>query len=201
MKIGILGGTFNPVHNAHIYLAKQCQKLLALDKVILIPTFIPPHKRVDEMADAKLRLEMCNLAVQNIQGFEVCDFEIRRADVSYSLITLEYLHEEYPNAELCFLMGTDMFLTVQDWHEPRGIFALATLCACAREEGEYEKLLIHRSSLQAMGAKCELLKIPPMPMSSTEIRTMLKQNKNTQEYIDENVDKFIREHKLYGVTK
>ena len=200
MKIGILGGTFNPIHKAHLYLAEQYQKALSLDKVLFIPTFIPPHKRVDEMADAALRLEMCRLATENISGFEICDFEVRRADVSYSLVTLQHLHSEYPGAELCFLMGADMFLTVQDWHEPCGIFALATLCACARETGEYEKMQAHIPLLQAMGAKCELLRISPMPMSSTKIRALLKQNVNMQPYLNANVLNFIRENKLYGVV-
>ena len=199
MKIGILGGTFNPIHRAHIYLAQQYRRELSLDKILLIPTFIPPHKRVDEMADAALRLEMCGLATKNLTGFEVCDFEIRRAEVSYSLITLTHLREEYPDSELCFLMGADMFLTLQDWYEPREIFKLATLCASAREEGELEKMREHMPLLQEMGAKCVLLQIPPMPMSSTEIRAGLKQSADMSAYLDDSVLEFIREHGLYGV--
>ena len=198
MKLGILGGTFNPIHRSHLYLAQQYEQRLGLDEILFVPTFIPPHNRIDELADAEQRLEMCRLAIQGHPGFSVCDFEVRQARVSYTLDTLEYLRGLYPQAELCLLMGADMFLTIQDWHEPQQIFRLATLCACAREEGEYEQMAAHRPLLEAMGARCEILRTPPMPMSSTEIRRKIKEEADMSAYLPDAVWEYIRAHGLYG---
>jgi nicotinate-nucleotide adenylyltransferase len=197
MKLGILGGTFNPVHKAHLYLAGQYRRELELDTVLFIPTFIPPHKRVDELADASDRLEMCRLAIQDIPGFGACDFEIRRGEVSYTLTTLEYLRGEYPEAELFLLMGADMFLTIQDWRRPEDIYRLAALCAAARESGEYGRMLAHQPSLEAAGARCHVLRVEPMPMSSTEIRRRIKEHAEMAGYLPPPVWDYIRERGLY----
>ena len=201
MKIGVFGGTFNPIHQAHMHWARQYQEYFALDQVLIIPTHTPPHKQVPELASAHDRLAMCRLAVGDEPGFVVCDYEIQRGGISYTLDTLRRLHEEYPGAELCLLMGADMFLTMQSWREPREIFRLASLCACAREEGELRKMEEHKPLLEAMGARCELLQAEPTPMSSTDIRQIIHGcggDTDMHEYLHPKVWDYIRERGLYG---
>ena len=144
------------------------------------------------------RLEMCRLAAGDESGVEVCGYEIERGGVSYTFETLRHLQGEYPGAECCLLMGADMFLTIQNWREPDEIFRLATLCACAREAGEYQAMLEHAPKLREMGAKCEIIDAEPMPMSSTDIRRRIKEGADMSEYLNPAVWRYIREHKLYG---
>ena len=107
-KLGVFGGTFNPIHNGHLSLCTQICDALGLSKVLLIPTAIPPHKRVDGLADGRHRLAMCRLAVQGDPRFFVCDLELRRQGNSYTADTLRELEEIYPNTRFFLLMGTDM---------------------------------------------------------------------------------------------
>ena len=201
MKIGVFGGTFNPIHKAHIHWARQFLRHFGLDEVLIIPANIPPHKPAPELAPAHDRLEMCRLAAGDEPGFTVCDYEIRQGGISYTLDTLCYLREEYQSTDICLLMGADMFLTVQNWHKPQEIFRLAALYACAREEGEHQKMKAHKPVLESMGARCELLQAKPMPMSSTNIRRMIRESgEDTQmlEYLHPAVYNYICERKLYG---
>ena len=130
-RIAIFGGTFNPIHNGHLHIAQQFQKQLCAQRVLFIPTFVPPHKRAPDLAPAEDRLEMCRLACEGTP-FEVSDLEIRRGGPSYTAETLLALKREYPDAELCFLTGEDMFLTLETWYKPDVIYSLATICAAPR---------------------------------------------------------------------
>lgn len=197
-KIGMLGGTFNPIHNSHIYLAEQFRDRLALDKLFLIPTYIPPHKRVKDLADSTDRLAMCRLAAEGLSCIEVCDYEIAREGTSYTYQTLEYLQSLHPDAALFLLMGADMFLTVQDWREPGHIYRLATLCAAAREPGEHAALKEHEKLLAGQGAACILLEITPKPLSSTEIREKIARGESVRGLVPDKVLEYIEEHHLYG---
>ena len=128
MKVGIYGGTFNPVHTGHIHAAKQAAEILGLDKLILIPDRIAPHKEIPSGSPTpEQRLEMLRLAVAGETGIEVSDIELKREGKSYTYLTVEALSEEYPGAELYLLMGTDMFLTFHTWKNPERITAKATL--------------------------------------------------------------------------
>ena len=199
MKIGILGGTFNPIHNSHLYLAQQFVHALALDKLLLIPTYTPPHKSAADLAEPAHRLAMCRLAAQEQgAGFAVCDYEITRAEKSYSYITLAYLAEEYPGSELFFLMGTDMFLTVQHWYKTECIYKAATLCAAARQPEEWAALQAHRPLLEQEGAKTIILEIEPKPLSSTEIRAKAARSEDLTGLVPPSVAQYIAAHHLYG---
>lgn len=198
MKIGVFGGTFNPIHTAHMYLAKRFFDALALDRLILIPTFIPPHKPAGDLADAEHRLEMCRLAARGLDSFEVSDFEVRGKGKSYTFLTLEHLRGECPGADFFLLMGADMFLTVQDWKNPLDIFQNATLCAAARERDEHDALEEHARGLEAMGARCIVIDIAPMPLSSTEIREALARGGDVSASLDAGVLDYIKRNRLYG---
>lgn len=198
MKIGIFGGTFNPVHKAHINLAKRFCDAMKLDKLILIPTFIPPHKSAENLADAQHRLEMCRIASRELDRIEVSDFEILGEGRSYTCMTLNYLHEKYPDSELFLLMGADMFLTVQEWKNPSELFKLSTICAAARERNERTVLEAHAQKLEMLGARCVVLDIEPIPLSSTGIRGALAHGEDVSELLDAGVLEYIKRNGIYG---
>jgi len=202
VRIGLFGGTFNPPHLAHMHLARIYKQYFTLQRVLIMPTNTPPHKSPPDLAPAEKRVEMCKLAIGDELGFIVCNYEVMRGGVSYTLGTLQHLKDEYPGADVCLLMGADMFLTIQTWREPREIFKLATLCACAREDGEYLKMREHQPTLESMGARCELLSIQPMPLSSTQIRQIISRGSGDDmlKYLHPDVWNYICEHGLYGAS-
>ena len=138
MKIGIYGGTFNPPHLGHITAAKAVFQMLELDRLLLIPAGIPPHKAMPEgSASADQRLEMTRLAGEQLDlggKVQVLDLELKREGRSFTVDTLETLKEQYPDDELWLLMGTDMFLTLQAWKNPEKILSLAGIAAFGRTE-------------------------------------------------------------------
>lgn len=197
MKIGVFGGSFNPIHNSHLYLARQFAAALKLDKVLLIPTYIPPHKGTGQMAPSEDRLVMCRLAVEGDPLFEVSDMEIRRGDKSYTWMTLEELRRRSPGDDLYLIMGADMFLSILDWKNPLRIFRLATLCAAAREAGEYQKLTEQADKLASFGAKSLVLDIPPLPLASTQVRREVASGQRAEESLPPQVAEYIRDRGLY----
>lgn len=197
MKIGVLGGTFNPIHVAHVRIAEHYAEQLGLDRMILVPTYFPPHKQVRHLANARQRIEMCRLAVQELPIFSVCEFEAAQKGTSYTYRTLDYLQAQYPESALYLIMGGDMFLTVQDWTYIEQIFRLTTLCTAPRVPGELALLKAHRRKLEQMGAACMIIDLPAMPLSSTLIRDKLFAGEDVSAFLHPAVDQYIKTHKLY----
>lgn len=181
MKIGVYGGTFNPPHLGHLTAARAVFELLKLDKLLLVPAGLPPHKALPAGSPtAEQRLEMTRLAGEQLDlgdRVEVLDLELRRAGKSYTADTLSQIKELYPGAELWLLMGTDMFLTLQTWHTPEEIFALAGIAAFGRTEADTEELFsVQREYLYRTypSARIFTLTIPGVvDISSTELREQL----------------------------
>ena len=143
MKIGIYGGTFNPVHTGHIHAVKQAQETLCLDRLLLIPDRIAPHKQIPSGSPTpEQRLEMVRLAVAEEKRMEVSDLELRREGPSYTYLTVEALRAEYPEAELYLLMGTDMFLSFHTWKHPEKILENASLGVFCRGAVSYTHLTL-----------------------------------------------------------
>jgi nicotinate-nucleotide adenylyltransferase len=201
MKIGVFGGTFNPIHVAHVSMARKYAEKLDLDKVILVPTYVPPHKNPHRLADAEDRLMMCQMATADLENFEVSDYEIREEGKSYTFKTLRFLKEEYPDSELFLLMGADMFITVQDWRQPGEIFRLATLCAAQRENDEFTLIEAHKKLLETMGAKCIIIDMQPTPLSSTIIRNGLLAGEDVSGLLHPDVLEYITTQDLYRAGK
>lgn len=196
MKIGIMGGTYNPPHIGHLHAAQAAREQLNLEKIILIPSNIPPHKELPKLfASSKQRLEMTHIAARGIDA-EVSDIEITREGKSYTADTLEELKEEHPNDELYFIMGTDMLLTVQDWFEPHRIFAVAKLAVIARNDGDREAILAHIETLKPMGAEICFVEVAPLPISSTELRENICAKK---EFLPDGVFEYVSKEHLYEV--
>ncbi len=181
MKIGIYGGTFNPPHLGHVTAARAVFELLKLDRLLVIPAGLPPHKDLpDHSPTPAQRLEMSCLAAEQmgLDGkVEVLDIELSRAGKSYTSDTLAQLKERYPDDELWLLMGTDMFLTLQAWHTPEEILSLAGIAAFGRTEADTEELFsVQRDYLYKTYPQARIftLTIPGViDVSSTELRQKL----------------------------
>ena len=203
MKIGVYGGTFNPIHTGHMAAAKFAMEYLKLDLLYLIPTGLPPHKAISEDAPEH-RLNMARLAAGAIGGnVRALDIELRRTGKSYTLDTIRELRAEHPEDELYFFMGTDMFLTFHKWYKPEEIAALCTICAFGRSEADTEELFaVQREYLQkTLGANVITLALPQIvEISSTQLREKL-QNGGGKEYLHPAVYGYILREGLYGTKK
>lgn len=197
MKIGVFGGTFNPIHNSHIYLADEWRRKLELDRLVLVPTYTPPHKSSKGLAGAEHRLAMCRLATKDLPAFYVTEYEIKEQGKSYTYKTLRHIQDKYPGAQLYLIMGSDMFMTVQDWRRVAELYKLAVLCAAQRETGELNALEMHKQVLEMHGARCMLMDIEARPMSSTLVRQMLAGGEDPAPLLHRDVLTYIREHRLY----
>ncbi len=200
MKTGIFGGSFNPFHNGHKKALVSFIKELSLDRVLVIPTAVPPHKEQEkEISDAD-RLKITELSVSDIPKAEISDFEIENGGKSYTYITAEYLKNKYPSDELYLYVGTDMFLTFHKWKNPEKIIKNVTIAAFARENGDIEKLNEQKEFLEKKyKAKCFTGVSEPFEISSTEIRKMLKNNSDVSDYIDPKAEEYIKAGHLYSL--
>lgn len=194
-RIGIFGGTFNPPHIGHVRAAKSFVEKMALDELIIMPAFIPPHKEYDDSVTCESRLEMCRIAFKDVPKSTVSDLEISRGGKSYTYITLQELSEQ--DAELYFLCGTDMLLTMDSWKNPDVIFSLANICYIRREsDGEVSSLIEQKSKeyLDKYGAGVIPIDSEAIEISSTEIRSDIL---NASKYISDDIMKYILKEGLY----
>lgn len=197
-RTGIIGGTFNPIHNGHILLALYCKEKLNLDSVIFIPTYNPPHKSDKDLVSEFHRLNMCNIAVQSYDYFSVSDIEIKRKGKSYTYETLISLKEIYPDDTLYFITGADMFLTLEKWKNPEIIFEKAIIAAVPRNSSDSEILNSHyQEFLKPLGAKACILDEPVLSVSSTFIRENIDNYDLIKSLIDRNVYEYIVKNNLY----
>lgn len=196
MKIGIFGGSFNPIHNGHIHLATAAADGLGLDRVIFMPSNVAPHKIGKSVAPNEDRYNMCKLACEGHKNFEVSRYEIDRDEISYSVYTVKHFREKYPNDELFWIVGSDMFLCFDKWYKFKEILAMCSLCCASRETDDFEQLVKKRAELEKYG-KIFLVKSPPVELSSTKIRDLIKKNQNCYCYLNKKVVQYIVERKLY----
>lgn len=191
MKIGVFGGTFNPPHNGHVRLAKAAADELKLDKLLVIPSCIPPHKIAAKLADGQERLEMCRLAFGCDPRFEVSPMELERGSRSYTVETLRELKALYPDSELYFIVGSDMLESFDKWYLWQEILSLSVLCAASREEGYSPDL----SRFGKLAERIKIITLDPLEVSSTQIRNTA--GEVSPELLDPKVAAYIREHGLY----
>lgn len=197
-RIGIYGGTYNPPHIGHIRAAQYALSSLQLDKLLMIPSCISPHKTLPkDSADPQQRLQMLALATARIPGIEVSDIELCRGSLSYTYETVESLKTQYPDAELVLFMGTDMFLTFDKWRYPERIWKNAALGVFYRgESGEKEKILNKKQFFEQQGAKVYLVENPVTDISSTNLRRMLVMQ-CADPFLPDGVGDYIRQNGLY----
>ncbi len=196
-RIGIYGGSFDPVHNGHLHLAEVAKKRLMLDAVIFVPTYVSPFKQGKTgAARGHQRLEMLRLALEDQPGLGVSDYELLQEGVSYTIYTLRHFRQQYPEDQLVLLMGSDMFLSFDRWYCWQELMTLAELGCIARTPEDAAWVEKQAEKLSAYGSAqvfCEEI----LPLSSTEIREKLKKGADCSCYLPKKVVQYIGAHHLY----
>ena len=198
MRIGIYGGTFAPPHIGHVAAAQAFMAQMKLDILYVIPAGIPPHKQVAADDDPRHRLRMCELAFAGVEGVIISDCEIRRAGKSYTVDTLREFYS--PENRLFLLCGTDMMLTLDTWREPEEIFRLCYPIYIRREEDREldAKIIAKIGEYQdRFGAIVRRVVMPPIVLSSTEVRMAVKNGETIDSMVSPAVASYIRENGLY----
>lgn len=199
MNIGIMGGTFDPIHNGHIILAKYAMELFSLDEVWFMPNGNPPHKENERSEfQTKHRVEMVRLAIQNEERFLLELHEVERKEINYSYLTMEHMRKTYPEHHFYFLLGADSLFTLDKWKCPERLLRTCTVLAAYRDGAKEIQMQERIQYLnQKFDADIRLLNMPDVDISSTEIRERLKQGKSIQELVPENVFHYIQKHELF----
>lgn len=197
-KIGIMGGTFNPIHNGHILIAQAAYEYCSLDKVWFMPTGVSYLKEQSEILPAEHRLKMTELAIADYEYFEVSDFEVKREGNTYTADTLKALHALYPEYDFYFILGADSFVSIEKWKEVDAIMRLCTLVTVVRDDVDKENLLLQKENLQnKWQAKVILVPFAKTDISSSEIRKRLRQGLNVKEFVPAKVEAYMQSEKLY----
>ncbi len=202
--VGVFGGSFNPIHFGHLLLADEICEALRLDRVLFVPAAVPPHKPAAELASAEHRYRMTALAVREHPRFAVSDLELRREGPSYTVDTLAALRDE---GALRLLIGSDTFLDLLSWREPREIARLAQLIVVPRTGGEFDpdgpaaQKVLHELGLSAFGAADGpvLYRAASLPISGSDLRLRAREGRSLVYRMPEAVAAYIREHGLYRV--
>lgn len=194
MKIALFGGSFDPVHNEHIEYIKAAKEALSLDKVIVSPSYLAPHKELGPVASGEDRLNMCRIALEELSYAQVCDFELARREKSYSYITVEHFANLYEGSELYFLVGADMLEDFFIWKNPGRILDAATLAACGR--GDESVASTHRRFKERFHSDYTEIPFTGDKTSSTELRVRLAFGKEATG-LDARVLEYIERKNLY----
>lgn len=197
-KIGIFGGTFDPIHNGHLYIAENARLKHKLSKVIFMPSAIPPHKQTKHISEASHRLEMCNLATQENEYFEVSDLEIKRKGLSYTVETLKQLKDLYgENFQIYFICGADMLADMPNWYKASDLLANNNFIAVARPSYSLKEIVKNSTLLQKNIANLSLINLMPIKISSTGIRNNIKDGKSIKYLLPNKVEIYIEKNNLY----
>ncbi|HCU04907.1 MAG TPA: nicotinic acid mononucleotide adenylyltransferase [Coxiellaceae bacterium] len=210
--IGILGGTFDPIHNGHIQIASIALEQLPLQKIQFMPCFQPSHREQPQTSSTD-RLAMVKLAIENHPGFEIDDREIKRRGISYMIDTLKSLRNDYPQIPLCLILGTDAFNHLAQWRDWEQLINYAHLIVIFRDVQERSQLnsmtdwaashlTHHVDDLSCyLQGKIYYLAMKPIPISATEIRDKIKtRSKDLKNELPEKVLDYIKTHHLYGTN-
>jgi nicotinate-nucleotide adenylyltransferase len=218
LRIGLFGGTFNPVHRCHLTIASQVRDCLSLDRILFIPTGDPPHKPDTVLAPATHRYEMVRLAIAGRSDFELSDIETTRPGKSYSIDTVRALQTHFgPNAELRFIIGLDAFLEFGSWREAHALLRICRFAVLFRGNASFQALASlpwfpptdkrnlvgldqgdrAQVEIDVPGGGLTLLRTPPCDVSASEIRARLRRREGTVDWLPPPVESYIIRHKLY----
>lgn len=199
MRLGILGGTFNPPHLGHLVCAQEAHLQLRLDQVLLIPTRTPPHKLLRDDPGPDHRLELCRMAVDGDERFAVSDLEIRRDGPSYTIDTLEELHATVQDCDLYLILGGDIATGLPQWREPERLLSLSTLAVVDREGTP-------RAAIEAVldrlpgGERVQFFAMPQVAISSTLVRRRLQAAAPVRYLVPDAVLDYIERYRLYAAA-
>jgi len=201
-KVGVLGGSFNPVHTGHLAMARFTKEALLLDEILFIPANSPPHKALDEGGvSTKDRVEMLRLALEGERDFALCDIEVRRRGKSYTVDTLTELSKNNPDAKFYLIVGSDMLLYFEKWFRFREIFSLCTVVALSRKDEDKKKIKDYQKYLWTRyQAEVLVLENPVLEVSSTEIREKVRLGLSCFADVPPKVCDYISQKGLYRVT-
>jgi nicotinate-nucleotide adenylyltransferase len=197
-RIGILGGTFNPPHLAHLLCAQEAYDQLGMDRVLVVPVAKPPHKETDGDPGAEARLELCRIAVGDDDRFEVSDLEVRRGGASYTVDTLKELHATFPRDELSFIVGGDMAFSLPTWHAPAEVLGLARLAVAEREGARQADILERLATIPGAAGQVDFFDLPRMDISSSLVRRRVAAGHPIRYLVTDPVAEYIAQHGLYG---
>lgn len=202
-EIGIMGGTFDPIHNGHLVLGRQAYLEYGLDEVWFMPSGNPPHKKDHVVTAVEDRLAMVRLAMEGYPYFICSDFEIRRQGNTYTAETLKLLRKEYPQHRFYFIIGADSLYQLENWYHPREVMEQAVLLVAGREYEQAHCPIEEQIACFEVryGADIRLLHCEEMDISSGELREMGSQGKKLDRYVPKCVGNYIEEHQLYQKGK
>ena len=200
-RIGIMGGTFDPIHLAHLAMARCAREQMALDKVLFMPSKIPPHKRNRKISSEELRAKLVQLAVEGESGFYYSDFELNRNEVTYTARTLELLRKQYQNEEIFFIMGADSLFQFENWYLPEKIMQYAIILAVSRDGVLQQDMSAQAAMLsEKYHGEVRVLQMPEMNISSSMIRERLARGETVEQYLPPKVYEFIIRNHCYADT-
>lgn len=198
-KIGIMGGTFDPIHNGHLLLGEQAYREYGLDQIWYMPSGQPPHKKDHRVTDGRIRLEMTRLATEGRAGFCCSDFEVTRSGNTYTSQTLAMLHEKYPDHTFFFIIGADSLYEIEFWHKPEQVLAQAVILAAEREYEaagrSMEKQIAYLK--EKYQADVRKLHCQEIDVSSAQIRQMASRGESIAACVPAAVARYIEYHHLY----
>ena len=195
-KIGLLGGSFNPVHKGHLYIAKSAINHYHLEKILFIPVGINPFKSDQQQIKKKHRMNMLNLALQNYDEFQVLDYEINQSGKTYTIYTINYLKKVYPDDEFYFITGADLMFEIQNWKDSIKLFNELKFITTQRSGylGLEQRLENLRNEYKA---DIRNMNIPGINITSSEIREKILRDEDVSHLLPDSVEDYIMMHKLY----
>lgn len=196
IKVGIMGGTFDPIHIGHLILAMEAINYKNLDEVWFIPTGNPNFKQDKNVTDKQKRFEMVKIATQDNKKFNVCDYEINKNSVTYSWETMKYLRENY-DYDFYFIMGEDSLMSVETWENAENFLKNTKILACIRRQEEMSKLDVKIDDLKSKGYFVEKIPTSFIDISSTKIREKVQTNQDFRYFVPNQVFEYIVRNKLY----
>ncbi len=199
MKIGILGGTFDPIHNGHLALGRYAKEMFSLDQIWIMPNGNPPHKESESIeSKTKHRVEMARLAIQEEPGFCLNLYEVERKEVNYSYLTMEHFASEYPEDEFYFIIGADSLFDIEKWRCPERLLKTCVILAAYRDGKSRADMVAKIGYLnEKYQADIRLLAMPEIDISSTEIREEMKDHESIEKMVPKAVYEYIKKHELF----
>ena len=192
MRIGIFGGTFDPIHEGHLAVARAARDEFRLDNVLFIPAYIPPHKQSLDLTPSAYRYRMVEFAIRNEPAFEISDVEISRPGVSYTVDTLRGLHRTFPADEFFWILGADTLKDILTWREPMEVMKLTEFLVAPRKGFSAQTFSLPPA------CRAHWIRMREYPFSSSEIRSQIAERKPIGHLLPAGVEDYLRRMKLYG---
>ena len=196
MRIGVLGGTFNPPHIGHLVCAQEAALALELGRVLFTPARVPPHKPVEDEPGVEHRLQLCRLAVEGDPRFEVSELEVLRDGPSYTVDTLSELHSRASDNDLFLILGGDVAAGLRGWHEPERVLSLATLAVAKRRGTPREAVEAAVAGLSG-GERTTFFRMPRIGVSSSLVRERVRAGLPIRYLVPDKVERYIADKGLY----